>query len=115
MTIQEMSQKGVEFRRERDWEKFHTLKDLAMALNVEAGEAAECFLWKTGEQLKNLTDDQRKEIALEIGDVFYVLLLLSHDLGISLEDAFVKQQEKAQNKYPVDKAKGSNQKYTAYH
>ncbi len=70
MTLQEMTQKIVEFRKERDWEKFHTLKDLAMALNVEAGEVAECFLWKTDDQLKNLTEDQRKEIALEIGDVF---------------------------------------------
>lgn len=114
MTLQEMTQKVVEFRKERDWEKFHTLKDLAMALNVEAGEVAECFLWKTDDQLKNLTEDQRKEIALEIGDVFYLLLLLSNDLGINLEDALAKQQEKAQNKYPADKAKGSNQKYTAY-
>ncbi len=114
MTIKEMGDRVLAFRDARDWAQFHTPKDLALALNVEAGEVAEHFLWKDQSQIQEYLEKHRDEIALELGDVFYLTLLLSRTLGIDLEQAHLKQLEKANAKYPVDKAKGDNRKYSEY-
>lgn len=71
-------------------------------------------MWKDEAQIKEYLEKHREEIALELGDVFYLTLLLSRTLGIDLEDAHRKQLEKANAKYPVEKAKGDNRKYSEY-
>lgn len=114
MTLQEMAERVTAFRDERDWAQFHTPKDLALALNVEAGEVAEHFLWKDAVQTAEYVEKNREKIALELGDVLYLLLLLSRTIGVDLEEAHLKQLAKANEKYPVAKAKGDNRKYTEY-
>ncbi|KGE17585.1 nucleotide pyrophosphohydrolase [Paenibacillus wynnii] len=107
--MNELIEKILEFRQERDWEQFHNPKDLAISLNLEASELLELFQWKTSEEaLENNIDKIRDELA----DIFYYILLISNDLGIDLEDALRNKMIVNEEKYPVDKAYGSNKKYT---
>lgn len=100
------------FRRERDWEQFHTPKDLAIALNLEASEVLEHFVWKSKEEMERYVKEKRVEIGDELADVLYWVLLLAHDMDIDLVEAFGRKMEKNEKKYPVSKAKGKHLKYT---
>jgi len=109
-----IQQKIIAFRNERDWAQFHDPKNLAEALSIEAGELLENFLWKTTEQSRNLTPEERKNVKEELADIFIFLTYLSEEYKI---DLFKEVENKiAQNvvKYPVEKAKGSAKKYSAY-
>jgi len=99
------------FAQARDWEQFHTPKNLSMAMIVEAAELVEHFQWLTPEQSQALDADSRREVAEEIGDVLIYLTRLADVLGIDpLQAAFDKIQVNAA-KYPVEKARGHNRKY----
>ena len=102
------------FNKERDWEKFHSPKNLAMALNVEVSEIAEHFQWLKEEESKNLSPEKLAEIKDEIGDVMIFLLSLSDKLDINVLDAAADKLEKNKKKYPVEKAKGNSLKYSEY-
>jgi NTP pyrophosphatase (non-canonical NTP hydrolase) len=104
----------LKFRDERDWRKFHTPKDLAMDLSVEAAELLEIFLWKDKKEIKKIIREKKKEISDELCDVLHVLLLLSHDLDIDLIGEFHRKMEDNRKKYPADKVRGKNKKYTEY-
>lgn len=100
-----------DFARARDWEQFHTPKNLVMALSVETAELMEHFQWLTGEQSQQLGDQTKAEVAQEIADVLIYLTRLADVLGIDpLQAAFDKIQINAQ-KYPVEKSRGHNTKY----
>lgn len=100
-----------QFAHERDWEQFHTPKNLVMAMTVEAAELMEHFQWLTGEQSLLIEAQQKAEVAQEIADVLIYLTRLADVLGIDpLQAAFEKIQINAR-KYPVEKAKGNNTKY----
>lgn len=99
------------FARERDWEQFHTPKNLSMALIVEAAELVEHFQWLTPEQSMALEDKTRAKVAEEIADIFIYLTRLSDVLGIDpCQAAFDKIKLNA-IKYPVEKSRGHNRKY----
>ena len=99
------------FAQARDWEQFHTPKNLVMALSVETAELMEHFQWLTPTQSTNLDSKTLEEVAQEIGDVLIYLTRLADVLGIDpLQAAFDKIEINAL-KYPVDKAKGNNTKY----
>jgi len=100
------------FYSERDWSQFHSPKNLSMNLGVEAGELMEHFRWLTEEQSKNIKN--LENIKDEIGDVFIVLLHLSHTLGIDPLQAAHEKLSKIGQKYPVDQCKGLCKKYTEY-
>jgi NTP pyrophosphatase (non-canonical NTP hydrolase) len=100
-----------EFAKERDWEQFHSPKNLAMAIVVEAAEIVEHFQWLTEEQSKNLPPDKLEEIKEEIADVMIFLTNLADKLGIDPLEAAKDKIEKNKRKYPVEKAKGSAKKY----
>lgn len=102
------------FAKARDWHQFHTPKNLAMALTVEAAELAEHFQWLEGEASRNLPPDRRAQIAEELADVQIYLIRLADELGIDLEQAVEAKIEKNEQKYPVDKVRGSARKYTDY-
>lgn len=99
----------VKFRDERNWRQFHNPKDLAISLNLEAGELLEIFQWKTSEEA---LEKSLSEIKDELADIAYYVLLLSHDLDIDLKEAIKEKLAKNEAKYPIDKAYGSNKKYT---
>lgn len=103
-----------QFAEARDWAKFHSPKNLAVSLSLEAAEVLEHFQWLTEEQSCQLTEAQRAEVAQEIADVLLYLLQLSDKLGI---DPLAAAREKLvlnAEKYPVDKARGNCKKYTEF-
>ena len=102
------------FVAERDWAQFHTPKNLAMAMIVEAAELVEQFQWDTPQESQQLSAEKREAVAHELADTFVYLLRLAEVLKIDLIDAANKKIELNALKYPVDKARGSNAKYTEY-
>ncbi|MES2580980.1 MAG: nucleotide pyrophosphohydrolase [Pseudomonadota bacterium] len=103
-----------QFVNERDWAQFHTPKNLAMAMIVEAAELVEHFQWDTPTESQQLTDKKREEVSHELADTFVYLLRIAEVLNIDLIEATNKKIDLNALKYPVDKAKGSNAKYTEY-
>ena len=95
----------VEFRNDRDWEQFHNPKDLAIALNIEAGELLEAFIWK---ESKDANSNKIKE---ELADVFAYAFLMAEKCGLNVKDIVLEKIKQNSEKYPIDKAKGSAKKY----
>lgn len=95
----------LKFRNERDWEQFHNPKDLALAINVEAGELLELFLWK---QSENVNQEKIKE---ELADVFAFAFLLAEKYKFNVKDIVFEKIKKNAEKYPIEKAKGTAKKY----
>ena len=95
----------LEFRNERDWEQFHNPKDLALALNVEAGELLELFLWKDSK------DANIEKVKEELADVFAFAFLLAEKYNLDVKEIVLEKIKKNAEKYPVEKAKGTATKY----
>src|SRR3989344_2355642 len=112
MNLEEIQKKIIAFRDARDWKQFHTPKDLATGLTLEAGEVAEHFLWKDKAEIEEYIKTHKEEIGDEMGDVLNYLLIMANDFGIDLLDATSKKIDKNATKYPVEKAKGRHTKYT---
>lgn len=103
----------AQFAQAREWQPFHSPKNLASALVVEAGELLEHFQWLTEEQSRALPPEQREAVAAEVADVLLYLVQLASALGIDpVAAAQAKMQVNAQ-KYPVDRARGHSRKYDA--
>jgi len=102
------------FVAERDWAQFHTPKNLAMAMIVEAAELVEQFQWDTPADSQVLTPEKREAVSHELADTFVYLLRIAEVLQIDLIAAAHAKIDLNAKKYPVEKAKGSNAKYTAY-
>lgn len=109
--IKQLQSKIAEFAKERDWEQYHTPKNLVMALSVEASELLEHFQWLTEEQSQNLTETQKSEVADEISDVLVYLVRLASVLEIDIEQSVERKMHKNGAKYPAEKVKGSIKKY----
>ncbi len=99
-----------EFARNRDWEQFHSPKNLAMAMIVEAAELVEHFQWLTEAQSQALNPEQREQVAQELADVFLYLVRLADRLDIDLMDAAQRKLVINAQKYPADKVRGSAKK-----
>jgi NTP pyrophosphatase (non-canonical NTP hydrolase) len=110
-TIHELIIALRDFARERDWEQFHTPKNLAIALMVEAAEVAEHFQWSPAGAEVNLTPDKRHAIAMEIGDTLLYLARLADVLGIDMIEAATAKMHINAERYPVDKSFGRSAKY----
>lgn len=100
------------FAHERDWDQFHSPKNLAAALVVEAGEVLEHFQWLTSSESRSLTRVRREAVALELADVLLYLLRLADKLDVDLVDSARKKLVINARKYPVRKARGSHKKYS---
>jgi dCTP diphosphatase len=109
--LQALRDSLAQFVAERDWDQFHTPKNLAMALIVEAAELVEHFQWLTPEQSRDLPAAQRAEVELEIADVLLFLLRLCDKLQIDPVDAANRKLELNAAKYPIDKSRGRAAKY----
>jgi len=103
-----------EFARERDWDQFHTPKNLSMALIAEAAELVEHFQWVAGETSHLLEEKVRPSVEEEIADIFIYLVRIADKLGIDLYQAAGRKIEINARKYPADKVRGSARKYTEY-
>lgn len=99
------------FRRERDWEQFHTPRNLAAGVCIEAAELLEHFQWAKDAELPDIVAKNREAIEHEIADVAMYLSLLCNDIGLSLDDAVRRKLALNKLKYPVDKARGKSTKY----
>ena len=113
-SLQDLRIRINNFVAERDWAQFHTPKNLAMAMIVEAAELVEQFQWDTPQQSQQLSSEKREAVAHELADTFVYLLRLAEVLEIDLIEAANKKIALNALKYPVDKARGSNAKYTKY-
>ncbi len=102
----------IDFRHQRDWEQFHTPKDLAISLSIEASELLEWFQWQNDEQIvQKLNSDKREALEDEVADVVAYLTYLCHDLDIDINKAVEAKIKKNAIKYPVEKVKGRSDKY----
>ena len=99
------------FRKERDWEQFHTPKNLSAALSVEAAELLECFQWAKDSDLSELVVRERTAIEDEIADITILLCYLCHDLNIELGATVQSKIEKNRKKYPIALARGTAKIY----
>lgn len=102
------------FAHDRDWEQFHSPKNLVMALSAEVGELTEIFQWMTEQQSRTAAQDPTTAGAVreELADVMLYLVRLASVLGVDLDGAVREKLRRNAEKYPVDKARGSSKKYT---
>ena len=109
-TLEDLKKRLREFARERDWEQFHSPKNLSMALIVEVAELVEHFQWLTQEQSKKLPEKTLREVEQEMADVFIYLNRMADLLDINLLDASRRKMELNAKKYPVQEVKGKADK-----
>ena len=103
--IREIIEELIKFRNDRDWEQFHNPKDLAVALNIEAGELLENFLWKSYKEAN------KEKIKEELADVFAYAFLLADKYKLDVKEIVLDKIKKNGEKYPIEKAKGTAKKY----
>ena len=103
--MEEIIKALISFRNERDWEQFHNPKDLALAINIEAGELLELYLWKKAEEADKL------KVKQELADVFAFAFLLAEKYGFDVKEIVMDKIKQNEVKYPAAKAKGTAKKY----
>ena len=111
VNLKKIKDKLIKFSKERDWEKFHTPKNLAMALTVEVSELLEIFQWSL-DGGQDVIENSKEEIESEIADIFNYLVKLVDLLDIDLEKIALKKIDLNSKKYPIEKSKGKFLKYT---
>jgi len=116
MDIKELQEKVIDFRDQRDWAKYHNPKDLAISLSLEAGELLEIFQWKSQDEVELIKTDpkQRQRVKEELGDILIYALTMAHEFGFDPAEVILEKVEINDKKYPVEKARGRADKYTAY-
>jgi NTP pyrophosphatase (non-canonical NTP hydrolase) len=110
--LDDLQKRVIAFRDARDWKQFHNPKDMALSLVLEAAEVLEHFQWKNSEEIQTYLSKNKSDVAEELSDVLYWVLLMAHDLEIDIVDVFEKKMQKNEAKYSVEKAKGNHKKYT---
>lgn len=113
-SIQALSNHALAFAQARDWEKFHSPKNLSMALAGEAGELLEHFQWLTEAQSNALSDAKREAVALELADIMIYLLRISERLSIHLGEAVERKMAINEQRYPADKVRGDARRAGEY-
>jgi NTP pyrophosphatase (non-canonical NTP hydrolase) len=113
-SLQQLAERLRKFADERDWEQFHSPKNLSMALLVEVAEIAEHFQWLTEQQSRDLPAAKKEEVAQELADALIYLVRLADQLGIDLLDAAERKLAVNEAKYPAERVRGSPKKYSEY-
>ena len=103
--IEQIIEKLIIFNNERDWDQFHNPKDLALAINVEAGELLELYLWKNPEEV------DKEKVRKELADIFAFAFLLANKYDLDVKKIILEKIEENGKKYPADKARGTAKKY----
>lgn len=112
--LEDLKLKARAFAEARDWDQFHSPKNLVMALGGEISELLDLFQWLTEAQSRELSPEQHQAAAHEIADVQLYLLRLADKLGIDIAQAVEEKMALNEQRYPAAQARGSARKYTAY-
>ena len=114
--IHELKEKIKKFCEDRDWDQFHGAKDLAIGIITEASELLEHFRFKSEKETEELfhNSEKKEHMSEEMADILYFLLRLSQRYDIDLSEALDRKMEKNEKRYPIDKSKGSNKKYSEF-
>lgn len=112
--FEELKKKLRTFAAERDWDKFHSPKNLVMALSAEAGELVEHFQWLSETQSSSLSQADLQKVGEEIADIQIYLVRLVDRLGLDLHSEIARKMEQNEKKYPAEKVRGSSKKYSEY-
>ena len=110
--LEALTERILRFRDERDWKQFHNAKDIAVSIALEAAELLELTQWKNGDELAAALRSRKADVADELSDLLYWVLLMAHEQHIDLGAAFEAKMRKNEEKYPTEKAKGSSRKYS---
>lgn len=112
--LQEIKDRVLAFARERDWEQFHSPKNLSMAISAEAAELMEHFLWQSTEASRTDMDADklRAKVEEELADVFIFAIEFANITGMDIAEIIEAKMKRNAEKYPVEKAKGRSEKYT---
>ena len=116
MSFDDQISRITKFAADRDWEQFHSVKNLILALVGEVGELAEIVQWISDEKIEEFFDDPKNQARFEeeLADILVYLLRLASIRNIDLEGALNRKMEINEEKYPVNKSKGSAKKYTEF-
>jgi len=112
--MKSLQEQVANFAKERDWEKYHSPKNLAMALSVEVSELLEIFLWLSDKESQKLPEDKLNNLKEEIGDIIIYLANLANKFGIDPIECAREKLELNKLKYPSELVKGNAKKYTEY-
>jgi len=113
-TLESLRKRLATFAGERDWDQFHSPKNLSMALIAEAAELVEHFQWRTEQQSAELNHQTLDAVALELADIFIYLIRISDKLGVNLMDAAEKKITLNESRYPADKVRGDARRASEY-
>ena len=113
-SLYDLSHRLAEFARVRDWEQFHSPKNLSMALIAEAAELVEHFQWLTQEDSKNLSMEKLEEVRMEMADIQIYLLRMAERLGVDLVAAAQEKMAINEQRFPVEKVKGDARRAEEY-
>ncbi|MEJ2425033.1 MAG: nucleotide pyrophosphohydrolase [Candidatus Thiodiazotropha sp.] len=113
-SLKNLNQRLKAFAQARDWEQFHTPKNLAMAMIAECAELVEHFQWLTPEQSMDLPEEKRDEVALEMADILIYLIRCAERLDIDLIDAVERKVAINESRYPADKVRGDARRASEY-
>ncbi|HIE55946.1 MAG TPA: nucleotide pyrophosphohydrolase [Chromatiaceae bacterium] len=113
-SIEQLNERLLRFARERDWEQFHSPKNLTMALAGEVGELLEHFQWLTEEQSEQLSDEKKEAVSLEMADILIYLARLAQRLDVNLMDAAWRKIAINEKRYPVEQVKGDARRAEEY-
>ena len=108
-TIEKIMDEILKFRDDRDWKQFHTPKDLAISISLEAAELLEVFQW-SGTDLK--AENKRDRIEEELADILIYCFLMADAVGVDIDEIITRKLHTNNEKYPMEKSYGSNAKYT---
>lgn len=116
INIEKINNLVCDFNKEREWEQFHSIKNLSMALAVESSELMELFQWMTEKDSENVKNDinLKSKLEDEISDVFIYLMRIAVKANIDIEQSILKKIEKNRSKYPIKKSKGNSKKYSDF-
>jgi len=114
--IKELKELVKDFCEERDWDQYHNAKDLAIGIITESSELLEHFRFKSRNEVDDLFKEKfkKEEISEELADVLFFVLRFAEKYHIDLSEELKKKLDKNAQKYPIEKAKGSNKKYSEY-
>ena len=110
--LDDLTRRIVAFRDARDWKRFHSPKNLAVSISIEAGELLELFQWSSDATAASDLAARKPDVERELADVMIYCLLFAHDAGIDLNEAIARKLEENDAKYPAEKARGNRAKYT---